>query len=621
MRKLLVPGIAALAIVICPALLAEPTRDVPFTHWAYEAVQALVDEGIVVGYPDDTFKGDRALTRYEFGMAVARLLEAIPSPEELRGPQGPPGPAGQKGPPGPPGAPGARGPAGARGRAGDGLPPDEIETLVRALTEEFRDEVAAARREMDDLKGDLEDLDGRVTALENPGPKVHVGGSIKYRLGMIGKSGFFNQPSQLVRHEFDALSATLSVAGDITDDAYGKVSWKVVDAPNALQLLEVRGNDDPYWLDEAWLAFNTDWLHPTHWTAGRQFQKYGLGLLVNNERISQQGVRYESTFGRLGVDAFAGMATYDGIFESGVLFGGRARYAQDYLAPRFPFGFLPYPNWTHVHGFNDGYASIRLSYDWGDWTLGGQYLITGLGEENGFSFDIAGEMGSKAVTAEMAWLVEDAFGFNPPLLYVSSVHDKPYSLLVNLELLEGRNWRLDGYYSHTQNGFNTYYSTIHPFFELLEPRITNTGFPWERWLNHPVVAQNLEAAGGKLSFDVDDMPVELGYHRMLSRDFLAANPGPSYDQLISARIQKEVTEGVRVGLTYGHQNARFRFGIRETLGGQTVLGMIMPSPALGPPPPAPGFFQVNPGDPVGFAGGVVPFTDLNLLMGEVQISF
>jgi hypothetical protein len=55
-----------------------PADTVPFEHWAYDAVQQLVDAGIIIGYPDGTFKGDRAMTRYEFAMAISRLLSADP---------------------------------------------------------------------------------------------------------------------------------------------------------------------------------------------------------------------------------------------------------------------------------------------------------------------------------------------------------------------------------------------------------------------------------------------------------------------------------------------------------------------------------------------------------------
>lgn len=50
--------------------------DVPENHWAYNMVQDLAYKGIVVGYPDNTFSGDRTLTRYEFAVALDRAISA-----------------------------------------------------------------------------------------------------------------------------------------------------------------------------------------------------------------------------------------------------------------------------------------------------------------------------------------------------------------------------------------------------------------------------------------------------------------------------------------------------------------------------------------------------------------
>lgn len=50
--------------------------DVPENHWAYVMVQDLAYKGIVVGYPDATFSGDRTLTRYEFAVALDRAISA-----------------------------------------------------------------------------------------------------------------------------------------------------------------------------------------------------------------------------------------------------------------------------------------------------------------------------------------------------------------------------------------------------------------------------------------------------------------------------------------------------------------------------------------------------------------
>ena len=50
--------------------------DVPENHWAYMMVQDLAYKGIVVGYPDGNYQGNRTLTRYEFAVALDRAISA-----------------------------------------------------------------------------------------------------------------------------------------------------------------------------------------------------------------------------------------------------------------------------------------------------------------------------------------------------------------------------------------------------------------------------------------------------------------------------------------------------------------------------------------------------------------
>ena len=57
-----------------PAMAAPLFPDVKDDHWAKDAVAKLAAQGLLEGYPDGTFKGDRAATRWEVAMIVARLL-------------------------------------------------------------------------------------------------------------------------------------------------------------------------------------------------------------------------------------------------------------------------------------------------------------------------------------------------------------------------------------------------------------------------------------------------------------------------------------------------------------------------------------------------------------------
>jgi len=66
-------ALALMCFMLRPALSAPMFPDVP-DMWAKDAVAQLAAKGILEGYPDGTFKGDRAATRYEVAMIVARLL-------------------------------------------------------------------------------------------------------------------------------------------------------------------------------------------------------------------------------------------------------------------------------------------------------------------------------------------------------------------------------------------------------------------------------------------------------------------------------------------------------------------------------------------------------------------
>ena len=61
-------------LAIDPSKTAE-FPDVPQNHWAYQYISQLAGNGILVGYPDGTFKGDATMTRYEFATMLYRALQ------------------------------------------------------------------------------------------------------------------------------------------------------------------------------------------------------------------------------------------------------------------------------------------------------------------------------------------------------------------------------------------------------------------------------------------------------------------------------------------------------------------------------------------------------------------
>lgn len=74
---------AFLGAMTVPAYADTAFTDLPEGHWAYDAVEQLVAEGIITGYPDGTFRGSRTMTRYEIATIVARAAKKIP--EDGRG--------------------------------------------------------------------------------------------------------------------------------------------------------------------------------------------------------------------------------------------------------------------------------------------------------------------------------------------------------------------------------------------------------------------------------------------------------------------------------------------------------------------------------------------------------
>jgi hypothetical protein len=62
-------------------------KDLDERHWAYQSVENLRAKNIMIGTPDGYFRGKKTLTRYEFAVALDRLLKNVPSPltqEEVR---------------------------------------------------------------------------------------------------------------------------------------------------------------------------------------------------------------------------------------------------------------------------------------------------------------------------------------------------------------------------------------------------------------------------------------------------------------------------------------------------------------------------------------------------------
>lgn len=125
MKRAMICVAAAMAVsVAVPALgqaTSGPFKDVPPGHWAYQAVENLRQKGILLGYPDSSFRGKRTVTRSESAVAIDRVLKQPGAPKGPLGAQGPSGPKGLRGEQGSPGP--------------KGTPPPEVELYRRTLAQ------------------------------------------------------------------------------------------------------------------------------------------------------------------------------------------------------------------------------------------------------------------------------------------------------------------------------------------------------------------------------------------------------------------------------------------------------------------------------------------------------
>ena len=88
MKKTLVSALTTALVVGAASTTfaaANPFSDVPADHWAYDAVSTLAADGVIDGYGDAKFKGDKNITRYEMAQMVAKAMAKTNSGAKVGG--------------------------------------------------------------------------------------------------------------------------------------------------------------------------------------------------------------------------------------------------------------------------------------------------------------------------------------------------------------------------------------------------------------------------------------------------------------------------------------------------------------------------------------------------------
>ena len=82
MKKTLVSALTTALVVGAASTTfaaANPFSDVPAGHWSYDAITQLAADGVIEGYGDGTFRGDRQITRYEMAQMIAKAMAKNPN--------------------------------------------------------------------------------------------------------------------------------------------------------------------------------------------------------------------------------------------------------------------------------------------------------------------------------------------------------------------------------------------------------------------------------------------------------------------------------------------------------------------------------------------------------------
>lgn len=254
MRKLLFFSVLLMILASVSIAFASPFSDVPKDHWAFEAIDTLHSKGIIDGYADGTFKGNKVVSRYHLAMVIAKMLVSV---EQKRGT----------------------------------ISKADLKVIER-LTMEFADELALMSIKVKSLQSDLEDIKEEVSGIKkdvhnisefikNGGnDKVKISGDIVIRNYDLKQKNAFhrNRTESMFRVHLDTrISEKISV----------HTGWNVIqdqndrNAPFATNEWN-GGNKNTGDVEEAYFKFKNTFKTDDSLKVGRFWYSHGHGLVVHD---------------------------------------------------------------------------------------------------------------------------------------------------------------------------------------------------------------------------------------------------------------------------------------------------------------------------------------------------
>ena len=141
-----------LTLILATSILAEDLfTDLPSDHWAREAVNKLAEEGFLRAYPDNTFRGEQVITRYELAVVISKILERIEALEVVSSEKSPSSKKEEAKP--------------EKAKISPKLSPENLTTLEK-LIQEFRPELESMGKKVSELESKLTEMEKDVKKQE-----------------------------------------------------------------------------------------------------------------------------------------------------------------------------------------------------------------------------------------------------------------------------------------------------------------------------------------------------------------------------------------------------------------------------------------------------------------------
>ena len=241
---------------------ANPFADVPYSHWAYDAVNLMAQKGIVQGFPDGAFKGNQQVTRYQLAMIVSKMMANV---EQF-----------------------------------GGVSAEDLKTIEK-LTVEFADELALLGVKVTTLEDDMKTVKEDISGLKNDVDAMKKGGigAVKLSGDMLVRNYGFKTEGNGKDKKAHRTETVLRLAMDaqVSENVSARARWNVIENNNDRRGMTNEwngGNKNTGSVDIAYVQIKDMFGFGGDFKFGRDWYQHGHGFVMHD---FMDAVSYEKRCG------------------------------------------------------------------------------------------------------------------------------------------------------------------------------------------------------------------------------------------------------------------------------------------------------------------------------------